>query len=160
MKKVLLVFALFLIIVGAMFFTQSYLQKGGQLAFFKKGPTITIDNRSFELKVASSQKEKEIGLSETKSLPENQGMIFLFEKSGYYSFWMKDMKFSIDIIYINNDKIVTIFNNVAPPKGQNESLTVYALAEPSDRVLEIKAGLSKMYNFKKGDSVKYENLGN
>ncbi len=160
MKKVLLVFALLLIVVGAMFFTQNYLIKGEKLSFFKKNPTVTIDGRNFKVAVAASQQEREVGLSETKSLSQNQGMIFLFEKPGYYSFWMKNMKFPIDIVYINNNTIVTIKNNAAPPKNNNESLTIYTPTTPSDKVLEIQAGLSEKYNFKNGDKVKYENLGN
>jgi uncharacterized protein len=160
MKKILLTLALLLLIVGGIYLTQRDMKEGNTLSFFKKAPIVTINNHAFEVSVASSQKELEIGLSETKSLSENQGMIFLFEKPDYYSFWMKNMKFPIDIIYINQDKIVTIKDNVAPPKDNNEIPAIYTSDEPSNRVLEIQAGLSKKYNFKKGDKVTYENLSN
>lgn len=159
MKKILLVFALLLIVTGAMFFTQNYLT-GTKLSFYKKNPIVTIGERNFKVVVAASQQEREVGLSETKSLQQDQGMIFLFEKPDYYPFWMKNMQFPIDIIYINNGTIVTIKNNAEPPKNKNESLTIYTPTAPSDKVLEIQAGLSKKYNFKNGDKVKYENLGN
>ena len=159
MKKVLLVFAIFLILVFGMVFVQNYL-KTKKFSLLEKNSIITINNRTFELRVADSQKEKEIGLSATKSLQENQGMIFIFDKPDYYPFWMKNMTIPIDIIYINNDKIVTIINNAPPPKNQDENLTIYIPTEPSSKVLEIKAGLSKTYNFKKGDEVRYENLSN
>ncbi len=152
MKKVLLLFGLFFVLVFGMVFAQNYLKT--------KTPTVAINNRIFELKVAESQKEKEIGLSATKSLQENQGMIFMFDKPDYYPFWMKNMTIPIDIIYINNDKIVTIIDNALPPKNQDEKLTIYTPLEASNRVLEIKAGLSKTYNFKKGDNVRYENFSN
>lgn len=151
MKKVLLAFALLLVLAFGMVFAQNRL---------KTKPTAAINNRTFELSIADSQKEKEIGLSETESLAENQGMIFLFDKADYYSFWMKNMTIPIDIIYINGDKIVTIIDNARPPESPNENLTIYTPTEPSDKVLEIKAGLSKTYNFKKGDRVEYENLSN
>lgn len=156
MKKVLLAFALLLIVVGGVFITQNYLN-GSKLSFFKKSSTVIIGDRKFEVSVADSQKEREIGLSETKSLSQDQGMVFLFEKPGFYSFWMKDMKFPIDIIYINDNKIVTIQNNVQPVKEQ-ESPIVYTSTEPSNRVLEINAGLARAYNFKKGDKIKIENF--
>jgi len=159
MKKVLLVFAIFLILVFGMVFVQNYL-KTKNFSLLEKNSIITINNRTFELRVADSQKEKEIGLSATKSLQENQGMIFIFDKPDYHPFWMKNMTIPIDIIYINNDKIVTIINNAPPPKNQDENLTIYIPTEPSNKVLEIKAGLSKTYNFKKGDEVRYENLSN
>lgn len=160
MKKVLLVFTLLLIIVGGFYLTQKYVKQGGSLFFSKKASIVIIGDYSFKVAVATSQQEQEIGLSETKSLSQDQGMIFLFQKPDYYSFWMKNMKFPIDIIYINGDKIVTIKNNIAPPKSDKESLIIYTPAEPSDKVLEIQAGLSEKYNFKNGDKVIYENLGN
>jgi hypothetical protein len=160
MKKLLLVFALLLIVTGAMYFTQNYLKGEGSLSFFKKTPIITINGNSFKVTVAASQQEREIGLSETKSLSQSQGMIFLFNKPDYYPFWMKNMKFPIDIIYINNDTITVIINNAQPPKDNKESPIIYTPAEPSDKVLEIQAGLSEKYKFKNGDKVKYENLSN
>src|SRR3989344_1994672 len=160
MKKVLLVFALLLIVAGAMYFTQNYLTGGGSLSLFKKTPTVTIAGHSFRVIAAASQQEREIGLSETKELQQDQGMIFLFDKPDYYSFWMKNMKFPIDIIYIKTDTIVEIKNNAQPPKDNKERPIIYTPVGPSDKVLEIQAGLSEKYKFKNGDKVKYENLGN
>lgn len=158
MKKIIFVFVLLLIVVGGTFLTQRYLN-GEQVSFFKKTPIVKISNHNFNVTVADSQKEREIGLSQTKSLSQNQGMIFLFEKSDYHYFWMKNMKFPIDIIYINKDQIVTIKNNAQPIKDK-ESPTIYSPTQPADKVLEISAGLAKKYKFKEGDKVKYENLGN
>lgn len=157
MKKILGLFVLLLILVAGIFFAQNY-SKSKNLFTFKKNPTATINGHSFELKVADSSQEREIGLSATKSLPENQGMIFLFDKPDYYSFWMKNMTIPIDIIYINSDNIVTIQNNAQPPKNSIESPIIYTPTNPADKVLEINAGLSEKYNFKKGDKVKIENL--
>lgn len=159
MKKILLLFALLLIVIGGVVFVQNYL-KDGKMSFFLKTPIVTIGNHNFKVAVAASQQEREVGLSEAKSLQQNQGMIFLFEKPDYYSFWMRHMKFPIDIIYINKDAIVTIRNNAQPPNGNTESPTIYTPTAPSDKVIEIQAGLSEKYNFKSGDKVKYENLGN
>ncbi|MDO8583361.1 MAG: DUF192 domain-containing protein [bacterium] len=158
MKKVFFAFALFFILALGMAFAQNYLKTKNLIP--KKIPTATIDGHTFELRVARSEKEKEIGLSETESLPENKAMIFLFEKPAYYSFWMKNMTMPIDIIYINNDEIVTIEKNVQPPTSPTESLNIFMPAKPANRVLEIQAGLSEKYNFKEGDKVKYENLSN
>jgi uncharacterized protein len=160
MKKILLAFALLLIVVGAFYVTSSYLKGGKPLSLFKKTPVVTIGDHNFKVVVASSQKEQEIGLSKTKSLSQDQGMIFLFQKLDYYLFWMKNMKFPIDIIYINNDKIVTIKNNVQIPKNNVGNLTIYSPTEPADKVLEIQAGLSQKYKFKNGDKLKYENFSN
>jgi len=159
MKKVLLAFAILLLVVGGIYLTQNYQKAGGTFSFFKKTATVTIDNHSFNVFIAASEQERIDGLSKTKSLALNQGMIFLFDKSDYYSFWMKNMKFPIDIIFINNDQVVTIQSNAQIVKAQ-ENPTIYASTAPANKVLEIQVGLSKKYNFKNGDKVTYENLGN
>ncbi|MDO8621481.1 MAG: DUF192 domain-containing protein [Candidatus Levybacteria bacterium] len=121
-----------------------------------KTPKITINNHSFNLYIAKSSRDKEIGLAKYSNLPQNQGMLFPFGTASYYSFWMKDMKFPIDIIFIGNNRIVAIYQNLQPPqKDQNPA--IYRPEKLSDTVLEINAGLSEKYNFKKGDFVKIEN---
>jgi uncharacterized protein len=116
---------------------------------------VTIDKQTFLTEVATTSAQQEQGLSGRASLPQNQGMLFIFSKPAPYPFWMKDMKFPLDMIFINNSKIITIFQNVPVPKnpGDLSSLPVYTPKAPADQVLEINAGLSKKYDFKKGDTV-------
>jgi hypothetical protein len=141
MKKILLLICLSILIA-----TLAFLKNNPP---DKKTPQATIDNHIFNLELAKTDKEKEIGLAKYKNIPQNFGMLFPFEKAGYYSFWMKNMKFPIDIIFIRNSKIVTIFRNVPAPKSNNESLSIYKPNELSDTVLEINAGLSEKYKFQK-----------
>jgi len=122
-----------------------------------KSPIAKINSHTFKLYVAKSDKDKQIGLSKYKKIDSTQGMVFPFSKAGYYSFWMKEMKFSIDIIYIKDGKIVTIYKNVPMPKN-NSDLPVYNSTAPADTVLEVNAGLSQKYNFKKGDKVNFLNI--
>jgi uncharacterized protein len=159
MKKILLILAILVILVLGAYFIQKY-SKGSILPIGAGIPTVTIGNYSFKVTVATSEKDQEIGLSETNSLAINQGMIFLFQAPGYYPFWMKNMKFPIDIIYIDSDTIVTIINDAKAPKNSSESLTIYTPTQPADKVLEIQSGLSGKYHFQNGDKVKYENFGN
>ena len=124
----------------------------------KKSPTAKINNHEFKLQIAKTAIEKEIGLSKYKNLVKDEGMLFTFEKPDYYSFWMKQMKFPIDIIYIKDGKIVTIYKNVSPPKKAAEGLLIYKPKIPSSMVLEINAGLSSKYNLKEGDRVNLDNI--
>jgi uncharacterized membrane protein (UPF0127 family) len=64
---------------------------------------------------------------------------------------MKGMRFPIDIIWINDNKIVDISKNV--PVSTNSILFTYAPKEPVNQVLELNAGVSNRYNFQIGDSV-------
>lgn len=116
-------------------------------------PTATINGQTFRLIVARSEKEKEVGLSNRTSLPNDMGMLFPFAQEGFHSFWMKDMRLPIDIIFIRDSRIIEIFENAAPPKSSSESLTVYKPKERADAVLEINSGLSEKYHFKSGDLV-------
>lgn len=91
------------------------------------------------------------GLSHRRPLSSDEGMLFVFEKEGFYGFWMKDMLFSIDIIWIDaNLKIVHIENNVSPQTYPK----VFRPTSKSLYVLEILAGQSEISNIKIGDSVK------
>jgi uncharacterized protein len=124
-----------------------------------KQPKALIQNHSFKLLLAKTEKDRETGLSLKKSLPQDIGMLFMFDKKDYYSFWMKNMKFPIDIIFIRNNKIVTVYSKVKPPIN-NKELAIYQPNEPVDTVLEINSGLSEKYGFRKDMSVQYENIRN
>lgn len=116
--------------------------------------TVTIKDQTFKVSVAETEEDKQKGLSGRASLPLNEGKLFMFDKPGAYTFWMKNMKFPIDIIFINGDTIVSITEN-APPATKGDA-PVYQPTAPSDKVLEISAGLSQKYNFKSGDKVTFE----
>ena len=123
------------------------------LPFTTPKATATIDGHTFHITVVKTEKDQEIGLSNRSSLPKNEGMLFPFPKPDYYAFWMRNMKFPIDIIYIANKKIVTIYSDVAAPTNSNVPLIIYKPNQPADTVLEINAGLVSQYHFKTGDSV-------
>lgn len=152
MKTIFALFALLLVIAFGIYFYQNN-PKSFQF-FFANNKEVGINNHVFKVSIAQTSEEKQIGLSNKSSLPQDQGMLFPFEKEGFYSFWMRDMKFPIDIIYIRKNKIVTIYQNVQPPKIKEENIPLYKPEEPADKVLEINAGLSQKYGFKKGDEVK------
>lgn len=124
--------------------------------FFLKTPTpqVLINGKSFNTEVVKSGKDQTIGLAKYKKIAKDFGMLFIFDSKGYYSFWMKNMKFPIDIIFISDNKITTIFKYVDYPKNGNSNLQGYKPDIPSDMVFEVNAGISDKYNFQKGDSVK------
>ncbi len=144
MKKVLLLLILLIILVISFIFLNYQNEKT---------PLATINNHVFNLEIAKTDKERKIGLAKYKNIPQNFGMLFPFEKPDYYSFWMKNMKFPIDIIFIRNNKIIKIFANVPAPKSDNQQLPIYTPDQVSDTVLEINAGLSDKYNFQENGSV-------
>lgn len=155
MKTIILLFAiLFGLIFGIIFFQNP----NNKIPLLGKTPKAKIDNQTFDVTIAKSSTEKEIGLSEKNNLSQNEGMLFLFDNADYYAFWMKKMKFPIDIIYIKDGKIITIYKNIPAPKNADENLPIYQPKSPADKVLEINAGLSSKYKFQEGDSVNFENI--
>lgn len=155
-NKVTIIFSI-LVVLLASFALYTSLVVNKQLQQQKKEttkPYVTINGKSFAVDLAKSPAEQQHGLSDRDSLPQDSGMLFLFDQPQILSFWMKDMRFSIDIIFIKNDEIVSIAHNVPPPVSKNAKLPTYKSEKPADKVLEINAGLSKKYNIEKGDKIK------
>lgn len=122
--------------------------------------TAEINGQIFNLSVVKNDEARMKGLSNRKSLDENKGMLFIFDEKGKYKFWMKDVEFPLDIIYISDDKIVDIIKNAPPQSGieDNVELIIYEPKSESNFVLEINGGLSEKYEFKDGDIVIFEDI--
>ena len=90
-------------------------------------------------------------LSGRPSLPEKQGMLFIFNGLAIRNFWMAGLKFPLDIIWISGDKVVGFTENLPPAAGIPE---LYPSSEPVDKVLEINAGLVKKLGIAIGDKIK------
>jgi hypothetical protein len=118
---------------------------------------ILIKTLNINAKIAANPDSRKKGLSKIDSLPIGEGMLFVFKKNGRYSFWMKDMKFPIDIIWIDeNKKIVNISANAIPePKKADKDLTIYDSSYDVLYVLEINAGLSNANHLQVGDVVSF-----
>jgi uncharacterized membrane protein (UPF0127 family) len=154
MKQIIFLFLILFAILAAIPLSKHFFLKE-PISFGKKqtgeNKTATINNHTFILKIANSVEEKQIGLSGIDSLPRDQGMLFSFYSKDYHSFWMKDVKFPIDIIYIDDDTVITVVSRAEPATTENPQ--VYKPEEPANKVLEINAGLSEEYGIKKGDKV-------
>ncbi len=114
--------------------------------------SLLIGNREINIILVKTPEEREMGLSGRTNLPANTGMLFVFETPRTYGFWMKDMLFSIDMIWLSADKhIIYIEKNVKPetfPKA-------FSPKDPALYVLEVKAGFSDKNNIKVGDTIKF-----
>jgi uncharacterized protein len=121
---------------------------------------ILIGSSEISVQTAKTSEEKAKGLSGKKFLNEDEGMVFVFLNKTYPAFWMIDMNFPIDIIWISEDTIVHIDENVPPPEPeQNEkNLPLYRPPEAINYVLEVNAGFSQKNGIKVGDKVDLTNL--
>ncbi len=157
MKKVLLIYGLLvlgIIIVAVLQFRGVNLlpQIGGNNA------TVTISEQKFSVEVADTDEERIKGLSERKSLEKDRGMLFIFEQKGKYGFWMRNVNFPLDLIYISDSKIVDIIKNAEPKALDAKDIPVFEPEVDANFVLEINGGLSDEFKFEIGNDVIFENI--
>ncbi|MES3005976.1 MAG: DUF192 domain-containing protein [Patescibacteria group bacterium] len=114
---------------------------------------VQIGQSEFLAEIADTEELQGLGLSGRIALNPGEAMLFVFPVPSYYSFWMKDMKFPIDIVWIDeNNTIVTVISNVTPesyPKSfSSDTNALY--------VIELSAGTAEAQNIKKGDRVIFD----
>ena len=102
------------------------------------------------LEVADTEAERQAGLSNRIILDADHGMIFLFPEAKIYPFWMKEMRFPLDIIYLRDGVVDQIFANVPPPVKNQPPQTVIP-STASNEVLEVFGGESGYLGWKVGD---------
>jgi uncharacterized membrane protein (UPF0127 family) len=100
--------------------------------FFPSGNQVTAE-------LAITEQEKLLGLMFRDEILSDQGMLFVYEEKGYHSFWMKNVSFPIDIIWLDEEKrIIHIIQSVPPCLA--EDCPSYRPEKPAQYVLELKAG--------------------
>ncbi len=114
---------------------------------------IKIGNTAIIIEVADTPGTRARGLSGRPSLPENHGMLFVFDKADYHPFWMKEMLIPLDFVWIENGRIVEITENVKPEDYPPPNF--FASKYATDKVLEINAGAAKKFNIKAGDKINF-----
>jgi uncharacterized membrane protein (UPF0127 family) len=105
------------------------------------------DGFGLTAELAVSDQERARGLMFRERLQEDQGMLFLFAEEDIHSFWMKNMRFPIDILWLNRDKrIVHLESRVPPCPG--EPCPTYVPAEAAAFVLEIQSGCAEKHGLR------------
>ncbi|MDR1952413.1 MAG: DUF192 domain-containing protein [Elusimicrobiota bacterium] len=117
---------------------------------------VLIGGKTLELVAAKSYMATRKGLGDRLFIPKD-GMIFFFEKNRQLVFWMKDMYFPIDILWISDGKIIGSVENVQPEKKTPDSkLKKYYSPSDVDIVIELKAGRVKELGIKINDTINIE----
>jgi uncharacterized membrane protein (UPF0127 family) len=111
---------------------------------------VKINDVEIKVEIANTPEERMQGLGGRESLDEDEGMLFVFENSNNWGFWMKDMQFALDIIWINeNFEIVHIEQNILPETFP----AIYTSPIPAKYVLEVNDGFIDKHAIKIGSSV-------
>lgn len=119
----------------------------------KESIGICIQDRCIQAEVAGNFIEREKGLMSKDSLADDSGMLFIFEEEELHSFWMKNMAFPLDILWLDSNKKITyIKENAQPCKESCESLLPGAKAK---YVLEVPAGFVERNKIEVGQVARF-----
>jgi uncharacterized membrane protein (UPF0127 family) len=118
---------------------------------------ISIGQSKLQVAVADTDALRQQGLSGQPGLKENQGMLFDFKNSerSRPGFWMKEMLFPLDIIWIRDSTVVDVARNVPAPDPATplSDLPQYFPSEPIDTVVEVLAGWCEKHGIAVGEKL-------
>lgn len=148
MRKSLLISLLFL---GAVFPWESALSEtlpAHRTVIFPSGTKIHAE-------VADTPQARNVGLMFRDSLPPGGGMLFIFQKAGPYLFWMKNCKFPIDIVWLNEQKEVIFISEKTPPCKADPCPNYGPLDKNALYVIEVASGFAEKEKLKLGMKVRF-----
>ena len=118
-------------------------------------PSVTIiteiGNVSVVVEIADTPEEHARGLMFRDNLSENTGMLFIFNESAPRTFWMKNTRIHLDMLFINNSTIVHIVERAQP--CMMDPCPTYSSNDGADSVLEVTAGFVTRHSITRGDHV-------
>ena len=113
-------------------------------------PYVTLKNERFSVELAETSEQQALGLMFRDTLPDDQGMLFLFPVEAIRSFWMKNTRIALDIFYFDAElKLVSVSENVQPCRTQQ--CPNYPSKGPARYVLELNAGKAAELGVQAGD---------
>lgn len=142
---VVAIFVIVLLIAG-----KSGTKINGLSSTITKQAIVNVNGSNLVAAVADTPFERQKGLSGKHIINDKSGMFFVFEEADTHGFWMKDMSFPIDILWMNEmHEIVHIEENVSPDSYP----VVLTPPVPAKYVLEVNAGWAERNNVKLGDTI-------
>jgi uncharacterized membrane protein (UPF0127 family) len=113
--------------------------------------TIAVGTTTLTVEVATTPAEQAGGLSGRTGLAPGTGMLFVFPTAGAYQFWMKDMQFAIDMLWLDSEGTVTyIAANATPESYTQTPPQTFGTQTPSQYVLEVPAGWAAAHGVAEG----------
>lgn len=123
-------------------------KKEGELWLIKAaGDTI----RHIDIEIADVESERTIGLMHRRSMPDTQGMLFIFEREEQRSFWMRNTLIGLDILYIKADGEIESIAKYCVPKSEKSIPS----RGPALYVLELIEGFCDIYGVAAGDRIEF-----
>ena len=108
-----------------------------------------------QVEVMISDEDRAMGLMFRPSLAPDHGMLFLFDSPDFHGIWMKNCKFPIDIVWLDEEKKVVDVKESAPP-CKAEPCPVYQPMRRASWVVEMNAGQARREKLTRGAAVRFE----
>ncbi len=141
-RKLLLTLSLFLLFCSGQAGKSKFIK-----VYFPDGFSVTAE-------LAVTDEEKQQGLMFREKINDDQGMLFLFEEEGIHSFWMKNMRFSIDILWLDGQKRIVHLEPNVPP-CLSDPCPSYVPVAAAMYVLELKSGCAEKHGLKLYDRLDF-----
>ena len=139
-------------ILGGVFCVALIIAAVSFVILLNQKPSVAVNGHRYTVHIADTGALRAKGLSDTPSLPQKEGMLFVFQDATRSCFWMKDMQYSLDIIWLDaNKQIVYMVQNVTPQSFPDSFCT----ATPARYVLELNAGEVKRSGMRIGQQVSF-----
>lgn len=114
---------------------------------------VIINDQVINVQVSKTIYQQITGLSNRDSLDANSGMLFVYGTYKIRSFWMNEMNFPLDIIWIRDDAVVDISANLPASLADQKELPTYQPKIEVNYVLEVNSGFAELHNIQIGDKV-------
>jgi len=112
--------------------------------------TVVLAERTVFVDIADTPEKRSVGLSGHKELAPDEGMLFVFPEDGMHAFWMKDMSFSIDILWLSRGGLIVDMQQKVAPETYPAA---YVPRKEARYVLELPSGWVERYTVELGDAV-------
>jgi len=155
-KNILIGIAILIIAAFLIFnnFIKDSKQEMDYYTFTKEGELVFSDSLGntkvkIDIEIADDDYQRQLGLMNRKEMNENQGMLFIFPRQDFLSFWMRNTLISLDMIFVDeNKRVVTIHKNTRILSDAS-----YPSSKPAKYVVEVVAGFTDKYKIQVGDKI-------
>lgn len=129
------------VLIGWQLFSKRFLQTDNELV------TIRIENKTISAERVTDDAKLALGLGGRQGICQDCGMLFVFPQKGDFAFWMKGMRFPLDLLWLADGKVVHVEKNVA-----FDDKRVFHASIPADMVLEVNAGFCEQAGIREGSA--------
>jgi len=107
------------------------------------------------IEVVDSEPQRQLGLMFREKLEGDKGMLFVYDRQGRHSFWMKNMRFPLDIIWINREKEIVAIDEDVPACRQGQDCPEFSPPVEVKYILEVNAGFTRKNKVRVGEKVSF-----